>query len=104
MALDVRLEILDHRPIRLDAPNGPVLFLTCYEQRERSSEDHETETVRGTGPGTGDGIEASFTSASSAVECAIAIQRTLARHTADSGDRDRSVRRIVITRSGDRDR
>jgi class 3 adenylate cyclase len=34
---------------------------------------------------TGDGVEASFTSASSAVECAVAIQKTFARHNREQG-------------------
>src|SRR5262245_44276986 len=34
---------------------------------------------------TGDGVEASFTSASSAVECAITIQKTFARHNREHG-------------------
>src|SRR5262249_33499406 len=34
---------------------------------------------------TGDGVEASFTSASSAVECAVAIQKAFARHNREQG-------------------
>jgi class 3 adenylate cyclase/tetratricopeptide (TPR) repeat protein len=65
-----------------DVPAHELLHLHNSIIRDCIRRYHGTEVTH-----TGDGIEASFLSASSAVECAVAIQKTFAKHNQEHPDR-----------------